>query len=112
MWRPVAATHSTRTSVTREAGGPTFRAAISDTTRSFGPSASNSTRPSSQFLTPPTKPRSLAARLFARAAFHGYTRDISDDFRVWNHKRYVETPLLARGDGPIMKYRRWAKQFY
>lgn len=57
-------------------------------------------------------PRPIAARLFARAAFHGYTKDISDDFRVWNHKRYVETPLLARGDGPIMKYRRWAQQFY
>jgi nitrite reductase/ring-hydroxylating ferredoxin subunit len=57
-------------------------------------------------------PRPIAARLFARAAFHGYTKDISDDFRVWNHKKYVETPLLARGDGPIMKYRRWAQQFY
>lgn len=57
-------------------------------------------------------PRSITSRLFARAAFQGYTQDISDDFRVWNHKRYVETPLLARGDGPIMKYRRWAQQFY
>ena len=57
-------------------------------------------------------PRGVTAFALSRAAFSEYTKDISEDFRVWEHKTYVDPPLLARGDGPIMKYRRWAEQFY
>ncbi len=38
--------------------------------------------------------------------------DISQDFVIWQHKRYVQLPILAEGDGPVGKYRQWAKQFY
>jgi len=31
---------------------------------------------------------------------------------VWQHKRYVQPPILAEGDGPAGKYRQWARQFY
>ncbi|KMS68797.1 hypothetical protein ACH49_26910 [Streptomyces leeuwenhoekii] len=34
------------------------------------------------------------------------------DFPIWENKIYLEHPRLAQGDGPIMKYRRWARQFY
>ncbi|WP_186319308.1 Rieske 2Fe-2S domain-containing protein [Streptomyces sp. SAJ15] len=50
----------------------------------------------------------LALRPLAWAAWH----DMGDDFPIWEHKTYLERPRLAAGDGPIMKYRRWARQFY
>ncbi|WP_029387326.1 hypothetical protein, partial [Streptomyces leeuwenhoekii] len=34
------------------------------------------------------------------------------DFPIWENKIYLEHPRLAQGDGPITKYRRWARQFY
>ena len=36
----------------------------------------------------------------------------SVDFIVWNNKKYRPKPLLCDGDGPILKYRQWFKQFY
>jgi hypothetical protein len=35
-----------------------------------------------------------------------------DDLRIWEHKAYLTRPALAPGDGPILKFRRWAEQFY
>jgi hypothetical protein len=37
---------------------------------------------------------------------------VAQDFVIWENKRYVPRPMLARGDGPIPLYRRWAAQFY
>ncbi len=34
------------------------------------------------------------------------------DIPVWEHKRSRANPLLCAGDGPIGRYRKWAKQFY
>jgi hypothetical protein len=37
---------------------------------------------------------------------------IYQDIPIWEHKRYVERPVLVKGDGQIMEFRRWASQFY
>nr|WP_263429291.1 SCP2 sterol-binding domain-containing protein [Nannocystis pusilla] len=54
----------------------------------------------------------------------GYTREIEDifykafladfpkDFPIWENKAYLDKPMLAGGDGPIGRYRRWCRQFY
>jgi 3-ketosteroid 9alpha-monooxygenase subunit A len=34
------------------------------------------------------------------------------DVPIWEHKQFLERLLLAVGDGPIGRYRKWAKQFY
>ncbi|WP_353213568.1 Rieske 2Fe-2S domain-containing protein [Salinisphaera hydrothermalis] len=39
-------------------------------------------------------------------------RQVSEDVPIWSHKTRWDRPSLARGDGPIMKFRRWADQFY
>jgi nitrite reductase/ring-hydroxylating ferredoxin subunit len=57
-------------------------------------------------------PRSLVGGLAARGIFAGFTHDFQQDFVIWRHKRYVQPPILAQGDGPIGRYRQWAKQFY
>ena len=38
--------------------------------------------------------------------------DAQQDFLIWENKRYLARPALARGDGPIGKFRLWARQFY
>lgn len=48
------------------------------------------------------------ARLFVWTAW----RDTREDVPVWQNKIYLAHPRLAKGDGPIMPFRRWAKQFY
>ena len=34
------------------------------------------------------------------------------DVMVWENKIYLRKPLLVKGDGPVMKLRRWFAQFY
>jgi nitrite reductase/ring-hydroxylating ferredoxin subunit len=38
--------------------------------------------------------------------------DFANDIPIWERKAYLQRPLLCAGDGPIMKIRHWAKQFY
>lgn len=48
----------------------------------------------------------------ARIAFRTYCDDVDADVPIWSTKLHVEPPRLAEGDGPIGRYRRWARQFY
>lgn len=41
-----------------------------------------------------------------------YAHDVSQDFDIWQNKIYINPPVLAKGDGPIFKFRKWAEQFY
>ncbi len=36
----------------------------------------------------------------------------SVDMIVWDNKKYRAKPILCDGDGPILKYRSWFRQFY
>ncbi|MGB0369093.1 MAG: Rieske 2Fe-2S domain-containing protein, partial [Flavobacteriales bacterium] len=56
-------------------------------------------------------PKSLLTKLVLWGAFKGYTKDVRDDFDIWNNKTYIMRPPLAKGDGPIALYRKWARQF-
>ncbi|MFE6778396.1 Rieske 2Fe-2S domain-containing protein [Streptomyces sp. NPDC057702] len=40
------------------------------------------------------------------------TFETDRDVPIWAHSSYLEQPRLAQGDGPITRYRRWARQFY
>ncbi len=42
----------------------------------------------------------------------GFSDDVTQDFVIWENKIFVQPPALAEGDGPVGKYRRWARQFY
>ena len=57
-------------------------------------------------------PRKFAIRLIASRAIVAYAHDVKQDFDVWNNKVYVHPPSLAQGDGPIVQYRKWCRQFY
>jgi nitrite reductase/ring-hydroxylating ferredoxin subunit len=57
-------------------------------------------------------PSGLFNNLVARFILDGFLRDAGQDFPIWQNKKYINPPALAKGDGPIGKYRAWAKQFY
>lgn len=62
----------------------------------------------------PSRPRSSGffAALATRASQPWVTHDLRKDQPIWNTKTYLIHPRLAPGDGPVMRYRRRADQFY
>ncbi|GAA4701302.1 Rieske 2Fe-2S domain-containing protein [Streptomyces youssoufiensis] len=52
------------------------------------------------------------AELAARALTWLFWFDTRKDFPIWEHRRYAQQPRLAKGDGPVVKFRRWSEQFY
>lgn len=57
-------------------------------------------------------PPRLVTQLAARLLFRSFVHDTRQDFPIWQHKKYISPPALAEGDGPVGKYRQWARQFY
>ena len=39
-------------------------------------------------------------------------KQLKKDIAIWNHKKLLNKPCIVKGDGPILQFRRWAKQFY
>ena len=39
-------------------------------------------------------------------------KEVEQDLDAWEWKAYLDKPAVAKGDGPIGAYRRWAQQFY
>jgi len=57
-------------------------------------------------------PGRLLTWLLWRKAVGEGRKTIDQDVPIWESKRYREHPALVEGDGPIMQFRRWARQFY
>jgi nitrite reductase/ring-hydroxylating ferredoxin subunit len=57
-------------------------------------------------------PSRLFTQLISGLLFRSFIQDTHQDFPIWEHKKYLPSPALAEGDGPIGKYRQWARQFY
>jgi nitrite reductase/ring-hydroxylating ferredoxin subunit len=57
-------------------------------------------------------PAPVGQRLLLAAYHKAMLFDFRRDLVYWAHKRYLPRPGLAAGDGPIVAFRRWAKQFY
>lgn len=57
-------------------------------------------------------PEKAAMRLLTSKAIKAYAHDVQQDFDVWQHKTYIQLPALAKGDGPVIPYRKWCRQFY
>jgi hypothetical protein len=47
-----------------------------------------------------------------RAIIADILKQFAEDIPIWEHKRYQPRPWLCDGDGPILRYRTWASQFY
>ncbi len=41
-----------------------------------------------------------------------FDRTIEEDFEIWEHKIYRMRPMAAKSDWAVIKFRKWARQFY
>ncbi len=57
-------------------------------------------------------PRAVVDHLIAPATMRHYRADVMQDREIWENKRHIRRPLLADGDGPVGRYRKWCRQFY
>jgi 3-ketosteroid 9alpha-monooxygenase subunit A len=57
-------------------------------------------------------PDAAATELAGAAFIDELSRQVEQDIRIWEHKAYLERPLLTEGDATIATFRRWARQFY
>lgn len=56
-------------------------------------------------------PKFLLNKIVFNILFREFVKDVGMDQEIWENKIYVHPPLLAKGDGPILQYRKWAQQF-
>jgi 3-ketosteroid 9alpha-monooxygenase subunit A len=47
-----------------------------------------------------------------RAFMREITQQVIEDIPIWKNKGHVTRPMLADTDGPYLKFRQWAAQFY
>lgn len=70
-----------------------------------------SLRTGSAARTPSTRTL-LVSRALTVGLGPAFRRDLTLDFPIWENKAYLARPRLAKGDGPLPAFRRWAEQFY
>ncbi|GAB2713025.1 hypothetical protein GCM10027089_41210 [Nocardia thraciensis] len=58
------------------------------------------------------RPPRIIGNLLDRIALLLFHQDVARDFPIWQNKTYMTKPALVKGDGPIMRFRRWANAFY
>jgi len=60
------------------------------------------------------KPKNLnmGQQMLAFGAKSELINQVQHDIPIWEHKVYLESPVLCDGDGPIHQYRKWFRQFY
>ena len=51
-------------------------------------------------------------RNVGRAFVAEVDKQVREDKPIWEHKAHLVRPALADNDGPFMKFRKWAAQFY
>jgi 3-Ketosteroid 9alpha-hydroxylase C-terminal domain len=54
----------------------------------------------------------LVTWALGRKALREGRRTIDQDVPIFEHRIHRPDPILVEGDGPVIKYRRWARQFY
>lgn len=57
-------------------------------------------------------PSRIVTHLLMAKAIQEGRKTIEQDIPIWENKHYRSQPVLCEGDGPVMQYRRWTRQFY
>lgn len=60
----------------------------------------------------PRAPEADGPSRYGEGFMREFSRQITQDIPIWEHKRYRDRPMLAMGEGPIVDFRRWTQQFY
>jgi len=60
-----------------------------------------------------TTPEALErTRRVGEALIADLRKQVAEDRVIFDHKRWNASPALSRADGPIARFRSWARQFY
>ncbi len=62
-----------------------------------------------------TQPRNQAspiAAMMAQGFIHEVCRQLDQDKVIWDRQRYLDKPIICDGDGPILRFRQYYRQFY
>jgi len=51
-------------------------------------------------------------RFIAKFILNSLVIQFERDVPIWCHKKFIRAPLVVKGDGPLLKFRRWFLQFY
>ena len=51
-------------------------------------------------------------RRVGEALVRDLRKQMEEDIVIFDHKVWVDPPALAPDDGPIVRFRKWASQFY
>lgn len=51
-------------------------------------------------------------RIVGKGVLRALVTQAERDVPIWNHKTYLNKPVIVKGDGPIPHFRRWFKQFF
>jgi len=51
-------------------------------------------------------------RIFAKFVLWALITQFERDVPIWNKKTFVNQPLVVKGDGPLLAYRRWMSKFF
>jgi len=51
-------------------------------------------------------------RFVAKFLLSGLVAQFERDITIWTNKRWIRKPMAIKEDGPLLKFRRYCKQFY
>jgi phenylpropionate dioxygenase-like ring-hydroxylating dioxygenase large terminal subunit len=54
----------------------------------------------------------ILTKIIKKIVSQAARKTTNQDLPIWTNKIYRSKPMLSDADGPIMKYRNWARQFY
>ena len=57
-------------------------------------------------------PKRVLNAALLRVFFNVYRKDISQDFEIWENKKYLVYPRVGPDERPIVRFRRYCQQFY
>jgi cholesterol 7-dehydrogenase len=57
-------------------------------------------------------PNNMISRLVAQLFLSSFTTQFNRDVTIWNNKTFVKNPIIVKGDGNILGFRRWYSKFY
>lgn len=60
----------------------------------------------------PRDPETGGPSRYGQGLMREFSRQITGDIPIWEHKIYRDRPKLTMGEGVIVEFRRWADQFY
>ena len=63
-------------------------------------------------FTQPKVQATPVAAMIAKGFVREICRQLDQDKVIWDRQRYLDKPVICDGDGPILRFRQYYRQFY